>query len=34
MAEKSDEIRQEIEHTREEMGETVDALAYKAAVPT
>ena len=34
MAQKSDQIREEIEHTREEMGETVDALAYKADVPT
>src|SRR5215213_7886936 len=33
MAERSEEIRQEIEHTREEMGETVDALGYKADVP-
>jgi gas vesicle protein len=33
MAEKSDVIRKEIEETRLEMGETVDALAYKANVP-
>ena len=26
-------IRQDIEHTREEMGETVEALGYKADVP-
>src|SRR6185437_9858882 len=26
-------IRQEIEHTREHMGDTVDALGYKADVP-
>jgi hypothetical protein len=34
VAERSDEIRDEIEHTRREMGDTVDALAYKADVPT
>lgn len=28
------EIREEIEHTREEMGETVEALGYKADVKT
>jgi hypothetical protein len=33
MAQKSEQIREEIEHTREDMGETVDALAYKADVP-
>jgi gas vesicle protein len=33
VAEKSDVIRKEIEETRLEMGETVDALAYKANVP-
>ena len=26
-------IREQIEHTREHMGETVDALGYKADVP-
>ena len=34
MAQTSDELRDEIEHTRDEMGDTVDALAYKADVPT
>ena len=33
MAEKSDVIRTDIERTRAEMGETVDALEYKANVP-
>jgi Protein of unknown function (DUF3618) len=33
VAETSDEIRNEIEHTRERMSDTVDALAYKANVP-
>lgn len=33
MAERSEEIKTEIEQTREEMGETVDALGYKADVP-
>jgi gas vesicle protein len=33
MVERSEEIKNEIEHTREEMGETVDALGYKADVP-
>jgi F0F1-type ATP synthase membrane subunit b/b' len=33
MAERSDEIRSEIERTREQMGETVEALEYKANVP-
>ena len=33
MAERSQEIEQEIEQTREEMGETVDALGHKADVP-
>jgi gas vesicle protein len=33
MAERSDEIRHEIEQTRERMGETVDALGHKADVP-
>jgi ElaB/YqjD/DUF883 family membrane-anchored ribosome-binding protein len=32
MGEDPDRIRREIEHTREEMGETVDALSYKADV--
>lgn len=34
MAQTSDQLRSDIERTREEMGETVDALAYKADVPT
>jgi uncharacterized protein DUF3618 len=34
MAQRSDEIRSEIAGTREDMGATVDALAYKADVPT
>ncbi len=34
MAQTSDELRSEIERTRDEMGDTVDALAYKADVPT
>ncbi len=33
MAQASDEIRSEIGDTRERLGETVDALAYKANVP-
>ena len=33
MAERQQEIEQRIEQTREEMGETVDALGYKADVP-
>jgi len=32
MGEDPDRIRREIEHTREEMGDTVDALSYKADV--
>jgi ElaB/YqjD/DUF883 family membrane-anchored ribosome-binding protein len=32
VGEDPDRIRLEIEHTREEMGETVDALSYKADV--
>jgi ElaB/YqjD/DUF883 family membrane-anchored ribosome-binding protein len=32
MGEDPDRIRREIEHTREEMGETVGALSYKADV--
>jgi hypothetical protein len=34
MAQTSDQLRNEIEATREEMGDTVEALAYKADVPT
>jgi gas vesicle protein len=34
MAEGTQQIRSEIETTRERVGETVDALAYKADVPT
>jgi hypothetical protein len=34
MAQTSDELRREIEETREHMGDTVEALAYKADVPT
>jgi hypothetical protein len=34
MAQTSDELRTEIERTRDEMGDTVEALAYKADVPT
>ena len=34
MAQRSDELKHEIEQTREQMGETADALAYKADVPT
>jgi hypothetical protein len=34
MAQTSDELRTEIERTREEMSGTVDALAYKANVPS
>ena len=33
MAQTSDELRTEIEETREHMGDTVEALAYKADVP-
>jgi hypothetical protein len=33
MAERSDEIRRDIERTRGELGETVDALSAKADVP-
>lgn len=33
MAERTEELRVEIEETRERMGETVDALAHKADVP-
>ena len=34
MAQTSDELKSEIEQTREQMAETADALAYKADVPT
>lgn len=34
MAQRSDELKQEIGQTREQMSETADALAYKADVPT
>jgi gas vesicle protein len=34
MGQEPNQIRQEIEDTRSEMGETVDALAYKADVKT
>ena len=34
MAQRSDELKTEIARTREQMGETADALAYKADVPT
>jgi hypothetical protein len=34
MAQTSDELKAEIEQTREDMGDTVNALAYKADVPT
>lgn len=33
MGQDPSEIRQDIEHTRGEMGDTVDALGYKADVP-
>ena len=33
MAQTSDELRTEIEETRDQMGDTVEALAYKADVP-
>lgn len=33
MAEKSDLIRRDIEQTRRDMGDTLDALGYKANVP-
>ena len=33
MAEKSELIRRDIEQTRAEMGDTLDALSYKANVP-
>jgi hypothetical protein len=34
MAHTSEELKQEISQTREQMSETADALAYKADVPT
>ena len=34
MAHTSDELKREIDQTREQMSETADALAYKADVPT
>jgi gas vesicle protein len=34
MAQTSDEIKHDIEATRDRMGDTVEALAYKADVPT
>ena len=34
MAQTSDQLKQEINQTREQMAETADALAYKADVPT
>src|SRR4026207_806343 len=34
MAQTSEELKQEITQTREQMAETADALAYKADVPT
>jgi hypothetical protein len=34
MARTSEELKQEISQTREQMAETADALAYKADVPT
>lgn len=34
MARTSEELKQEISQTREQMAETADALAYKAHVPT
>ena len=34
MAQTSDELKQEISQTREQMAETAEALAYKADVPT
>src|SRR5215204_2877107 len=33
MAERQQEIKHDIEQTREEMGDTVDALSHKADVP-
>ena len=34
MAQTSDELKSEIEQTRDQLSETADALAYKADVPT
>lgn len=34
MGQDPDAIREEIEHTRREMGDTVDALGYKADIPS
>jgi hypothetical protein len=34
MGQDPDEIRQQIEQTRTEMGETVEAIGYKADVPS
>jgi hypothetical protein len=34
MARRSEELKQEISQTREQMADTADALAYKADVPT
>ena len=34
MAQTSDELRMDIERTRDEMGDTVEALAHKADVPS
>jgi len=34
MAQTSDELKQEINQTREQLADTADALAYKADVPT
>jgi Protein of unknown function (DUF3618) len=34
MAQTSDELKRDIERTRDEMGDTVEALAYKADVPS
>jgi gas vesicle protein len=34
MAQTSDELRAQIERTRDDMGETVEALTYKADVPS
>ena len=34
MAQTSEELKREIEETRDQMAETADALSYKADVPT
>ena len=34
MAQASDELKNEIEQTRDQLSQTADALAYKADVPT